>query len=67
MKVKDVKLPQPDVGCKWYFIRSFQVNGRIHPAFIINGEETDGIWMQLTDEEAKEMKLTEEVAVKAES
>ena len=57
MKVRDMQLPPPDDGCKWYFIEAFMVNGKLHPAFVINGEEVDGIWMQFTDDEAREYNL----------
>jgi len=54
-------LPPAGDGLEWYFIKARKINGKLHPAFInSNGEEVDGIWITLTDDEARYYGLKEE-------
>ena len=53
-------LPPAGEGLEWYYIKAFRIDGKLHPAFIINGEEVDGIWYMLTDEEARTYGLKED-------
>lgn len=58
-ELPDTRPPAGD-GLEWYFIKAFRVNGKLHPAFIHNGNELDGIWITLTDEEARAYGLEED-------
>lgn len=57
---KPVNLPPVAEGLEWYYLKAFRIDGKLHPAFIINGEEVDGIWYPLTDEEARLYGLKED-------